>query len=127
MIGGDFINCDKTAILEMLRVSMQLLSEKKSVVNNYVFKTLQKVYEYISSFKPSVKYDKTKYFHRGVECINEIINTFGIESAYIYCVIQVYKHMYLYESDCKDLTEYQVAEFYRHIANDLVKVGNFNE
>lgn len=106
----------------MLRISMSMLENKQGITNKYVFNTLKNVFEYIKSEKRDEKTsNKTKYLHRGVECIQEIIDVFGLECAYIYCVIQVYKHMYLHEYDRNDNTEYSISEFYKQIANDIEK------
>lgn len=115
----------KSEILEMVRVSMSMLDGKYGTANKYVFNTLKNVFEYIKDNKAVAKtFDRTKYFSRGVECVHEIINVFGLESAYIYCIIQVYKHMYLHDNDSGEKTEYSTAEFYRLIANDIEKKIN---
>lgn len=104
----------------MIRISLSMLDDKHGTTNKYVFNTLKYVFEYIKSEKRvETHFNRTKYLHRGVECIQEIIEKFGLESAYIYCVIQVYKHMYLHDNDKNENTEYSISEFYKQIANDI--------
>ena len=113
---------NKSNILEKLRISMSMLEDKQGTTNKYVFNTLKNVFEYIKSEKKEERtFNRTKYLHRGVECVEEMIDKFGLESTYVYCVMQVFKHMYLHDNDSNEETEYSIAEFYKLVANDIEK------
>lgn len=93
--------------LNALRMSQKALSDiakEKALVNAH---------------KPLTSVSDVKYNHTGVECLDVIRQSIGDESAYIYCMAQVIKHMYLHEYDPEETTEYNKAEWFRQKATEL--------
>lgn len=75
----------------------------------------------VKSLKPITEQSEVNYKHQGTECIDVIRSTIGDESAYIYCMGQIIKHMYLHDNSPEETKEYEHAEWYRHKATEIMK------
>lgn len=114
---------NEETLLKMVEDSMSLISSKNrnTTAEKYAYNVLNKALEFI---KNNAKYTGTiKYFHRGLSCVDELRIVFGDECLYIYAIMQVYKHMYLYDYD-RNNDDYMAAEFYKKIAE---KISNEKE
>lgn len=76
----------------------------------------------VNAMSSHTEHSDIKYKHTGVECYDVIRQSIGDESAYIYCMAQVIKHMYLHEYDPEETTEYNKAEWYRQKATELKNI-----
>lgn len=108
----------KSEILKIISEAMTMIGEKQKNTSCelYAFNALTFALDYIQ--KERQYEDVRKYVQRRCEYVNKMRNVFGEDCLYIYALMQVYKHIYLYECD-KNGDEMLKAEFYRQIANEL--------
>lgn len=95
--------------LNALRIALKIItdSDREKTMSNFAVKQSD---------------SDIKYRHMGKEVIDVIRESVGDESAYIYCTCQVIKHLYLHEYDITETADYAIAEYYKDLANQLMKL-----
>lgn len=104
----------KKSLPEMVMISKSMVND-----NPYVCHTLEKCLEVIVNNIQAP--DLTGWLKEERMILREVINHFGVEAAYIFCMISVYRYMYKYDNGNHKATDYQKANYYGQLVNNIDK------
>ncbi len=105
----------KKSLPEMVMISKSMVND-----NPYVCNTLEKCFEVIVNNMQT--HDLTDWLKEERKILREAINHFGVEATYIFCMISVYRYMCKYDNGIHKTTDYQKADYYKHLAGDIDKL-----
>lgn len=105
----------KKSLPEMVMISKSMVND-----NPYVCNTLEKCFEVIVNNNMQAP-DLTGWLKEERKILREVINHFGAEATYVFCMISVYRYMYKYDNGIHKTTDYQKANYYKHLTDNIDK------